>query len=436
MPRPSIAPTAIVLAAAATLTLVACDPVTSGDGEGHDGWYLLLGGEAPDEGGYPIHPHCLYRVPLAPGPDANAVYCPDEARWIQEALPPRLDHPRVLLIVEVDAHSGIYGAEYPIYEPWVQELHLIDVDSGADTVLGHYLVDSYEGEEPTGSVSRAFTLDDGRVAVHWTLPEAHGGRGEEVVVLEADGTLATPDLAAGLENKGLVGVLTSGDLLIRAADDEGLLRLLAVDPDGTNTRGFPLPEGAPVAAEFETRYLTVDPAGERVLLEIGGVPTITSPDGFVQLDRALEWGEHLMGWAGDGGALIEHDSIAHWDGTDGGSTTEIGLVDGAEDFSWDCSTHPDGAAVFQAHDDSGSNLDTWLTWYQGGELVQCELGAWSLSDPRFASDADGPVAIAHDSDHESPTRNQVFACWPDGTAEEVLSVHGLRGQVLPTSRIW
>lgn len=436
MPRPSSASFVAPLALAATLILVACDPITGGDGEDHDGWYLLLGGEAPDEGGYPVHPHCLYRVPLAAGPAADAVYCPDEARWIQEALPHRMDHSKVLLIVEVDAHSGIYGAEYPFYEPWVQELHLVDALTGEDTVLGHYLADSFDGAQPNGSVSRAFPLDDGRVAVHWNLPEAHGGRGEEIVVLEADGSMTGSDLGADLDGKGLVDVLISGDLLLRAADDEGLLRLLAVDPDGTATREFPLPEGAPVAAEFETRYLTVDPAGERVLLEIGGVPTITSPDGFVQFDRALEWGEHLMGWAGDGGALIEHDTIAHWDGTDGGSMSEIGLVDGAEDFSWDCSTHPDGGAVFQAHADGASNEDTWLTWYQDGALIPCDLAAWSLSDPRFASDADGPVAIAHDSDHESPTRNQVFACWPDGTAEEVLSVHGLRGNVLPASRIW
>ena len=144
-----------LLAAVLLTPLLACDPGNGGDGDGLSGWVLILGGEAPDEGGYPRHPHCLYRVPLSPGPGAEAVYCPDDARWIQHAFAPRPDADRALLVAEVDAHSGIYSAEFPIWEPWVQELHRIDLTTGEDTVLAHWLADSAEGAEPTRAVSRA-----------------------------------------------------------------------------------------------------------------------------------------------------------------------------------------------------------------------------------------------------------------------------------------
>ena len=424
----------ILFALALTTGSLACDPA-DGDGDGTTGWFLILGGEEPDEGGYPIHPHCLYRVPLAPGPGAEALYCPDDARWIQQALAPRLGHDRTLLVVEVDAHSGIYSTEFPIWEPWIQELHLIDLTTGDDAVLAHWLADSAEGAEPTGSVSRALTLDDGRVAVHWTLPEVHGGRGEEVVVVDSNGQ-AGDDLAGTLDSKGLVDVLPSGDLLIRAADDEGRLRLLAVDPDGTATREFALPAASPLAADLETDDILVDPAGERALLLVDGTPTIAGADGFTQMDRPLEWGEHLMGWAGDGGVLVEHDSIAHWDGTDGAVLTEIGLIEGIDGTSWGCATHPDGVAVFEIWSEDTSSGVEGLGWYQDGQLTACEMDLWSVSDPTWAHGTDGPVAVAHDNDRDSPYRNQIFACQPDGSASEVLSAHGLRGNVLPSDRIW
>jgi hypothetical protein len=423
-----------LLALSLTIGSLACDP-GNGGGDGTAGWFLVLGGEEPDEGGYPRHPHCLYRVPLAPGPGAEAVYCPDEARWIQQAFAPRPGHDRTLLIVEVDAHSGIYSAEFPIWEPWVQELHLIDLTTGDDTVLAHWLADSAEGAEPEGSVSRALPLDDGRIAVHWNLPEAHGGRGNEVVVVDADGDLDT-DLAAGLGSVGLVDALPSGELVLRGEDDEGRLRLLAIDPDGTSTREFAMPAGGPLAADLQTDDIVIDPLGERVLLLVDGIPTIAAADGYAQLDRPLEFGEHLMGWAGDGGALVEHDSIAHWDGTDGGSLSEIGAIEGIAGTSWDCATHPDGLAVFEIGSEGQFSDSEGLAWYHDGLLTPCEMELWSASDPAWAHDTDGPVALAHDNDRDSPTRNQVFACSPDGTASEVLSAHGLRGNVLPSDRIW
>ena len=233
-----------------------------------------------------------------------------------------------------------------------------------------------------------------------------------------------------------VTMLPGGEILIRAADGDGLLRLLAVEPDGGTARELALPAGGPIAADVRSEDIRVDPLGARVLLLVDGVPTVAAVDGYAQLDRPLEFGEHLMGWAGDGGALVEHDAISHWDGTEGGSLTGIGLLDGIDGTSWDCATHPDGLSVFRIWTDGTPADSEGLAWYEDGQLTGCEMGLWSVSDPAFAHHTDGPVAVAHDSDWESPTRNQVVACQPDGSTREVLDAHGLRGHVLPSDRIW
>ncbi len=417
------------------LAVLGCSETPGGDGDGLDGWAVILGGAAPDEGGYPQHPHCLYRVPLGGGA-SEELYCPDEARWIDWALPPQPGADELLFIAEVDAHSGIYGAEFPIYEPWVQELYRLDLSTGEPHLLGYYLADSFDGTGPYGGVYAARTLGDGRVAVHWLLPVEHGGRGEELVVVEADGSVG-PDRLGGLDAPGLLAVLPDGDLLLRHADPGGRLQFLALDPDSGATVDYAMPADGPLSADVESGFVQPEPAGTRVLLRGGGTPTIASRDGPAQMGAALEFGEHVMGWAGDGGVLIERDDVVWWwDGLDGNGPVEIGTPDGADGVAWDAYPHPDGdqGAFFRAYAGSGDR-DTPV-WYRDGALVVGDTSVRSLQGESFAHGSDEPLALFHDSDWESSTRNQVFACRPSGECEEILTRHDLRGVLLPSGQIW
>lgn len=399
------------------------------------GWTVILGGDTPDEGGYPLHPHCLYRVPLDSG-SAETVYCPDWARWIHLAWPPEPGHDDLLFIAEVDAHSGVYSEEFLIYEPWVRELYRVELSTGEPKLLGYYLADSFAGEEPEGAVHGARTLGGGRVAVHWTLPEAHGGRGEELVVIETEGTVGE-DMTGDMVDMRLLDVLPDGNLLVRHTDGEGRVQLRALDPGGAGSADYAMPANSPLAEEVEDHRLHLEPGGDRVLLDVAGVPTVVSPGGVAAMAFALEWGEGLMGWAGDGGALLDLENVVWtWDGADGGDPVEIGVPAGVDGFGGGAVAHPAGdqGAVFRGY--TLANDRDFLVWYRGGTLTPCETSLSLLEGESWAHGTEDLVALAYDSDWESGSRNQVFACDPDGTCGEILSRHGLRGVLLPSGPIW
>lgn len=425
---------ALFVGLATSLAAAGCVSEAHVDGLGVPGWTVILGGEAPDEGGYPLHPHCLYQIPL--DGQATELYCPDEARWIDQAWPPYRGADELLFVAEVDAHSGIYGAEFPIYEPWVQELYRLSIPDGELHLLGHWLADSFDGAGPYGAVHGALSLGDGVVAVHWTIPEAHGGRGEELVIVQPDGTIG-PDLLGDLAEPGLLSALPDGALLVRHADGDGGLQLRALDRDGGTATDYEIPPGGPLSADVDSGSLHPEPDGERVLLEIEDVPSWVLPGAYAAMGGSLEFGEHVMGWAGDGGVLIERDdAVWSWDGSDGSAPVERGTPDGADGVGWGAVAEPTGepAAVFRGYTDSGRDR---LYWYQDGAITACETAVASLEGEGFALHAtDGPVAVFHDDDWESSTRNQVFACLPDGTTEEILTRHDLRGVLLPSGQIW